>query len=197
MKKILLLATIITIVQLCAAQGTFSGTIFTGKDGQPLYLATVTIYKAADTSIVSYKLSNEKGEFKITGIPIDLPCRVVITHTGYKVYRKNFTLTAEAKEWQAGSITLAEDSTLLDEVLVIAERPPMIVKKDTIEFNAASFKMLPNAMVEDLLKKLPGVTVDKDGNITVAGKRVNKILVDGKFFLAKTPKWPAATCPLT
>jgi hypothetical protein len=79
-------------------------------------------------------------------------------------------------------------SKSLDEVIVTAERPPITVKNDTIEFNANSFKTLPNALVEDLLKKLPGVRVDADGNITMNGKPVNKILVDGKSFFGDDPK---------
>jgi len=70
----------------------------------------------------------------------------------------------------------------MDDVLILAERPPVIIKKDTIEFNASAFKTLPTALVEDLLKKLPGVDVSKDGSITVNGKSVNKVLVEGKEF---------------
>ncbi|MFX6218481.1 hypothetical protein ABTF55_22030, partial [Acinetobacter baumannii] len=75
------------------------------------------------------------------------------------------------------SVFLLTTSKQLDEVIVVAERPPVMIKKDTIEFNASAFKTLPNALVEDLLKKLPGVMVDADGNITVNGKTVNRILV--------------------
>jgi hypothetical protein len=64
------------------------------------------------------------------------------------------------------------------------------VRKDTIEFNAESFKTLPTAVVEDLLKKLPGVAVAADGSIQVNGKPVSRILVDGKNFLGATSKWP-------
>lgn len=115
--------------------------------------------------------------------------------TGYKVFRKDFLLSDTAKQYNIGTIPLVEDTTTLDEVLVVAERPPMIVKNDTIEFNASSFKMLPNAMVEDLLKKLPGVNVDKNGNISVGGKAVNKILVDGKSFFGDDPKMASRNLP--
>ncbi|RYD75802.1 MAG: TonB-dependent receptor, partial [Sphingobacteriales bacterium] len=72
---------------------------------------------------------------------------------------------------------------------------PMTVRKDTIEFNAAAFKTLPNALVEDLLKKLPGVQVDKEGNITVNGKPVNRIMVDGKTFFGDDPKMATRNLP--
>src|SRR4029077_2096895 len=73
--------------------------------------------------------------------------------------------------------------------------PPVIIKKDTIEFNASAFKTLPNALVEDLLKKLPGVFVDGDGNISVNGKTVNRILVDGKTFFGNDPKMATRNLP--
>ncbi|MCH5689908.1 hypothetical protein LWM68_40175 [Niabella sp. W65] len=94
-----------------------------------------------------------------------------------------------------GVITLHPAATQLDEVLVIAERPPMVIRRDTVEFNANAFKTLPNAMVEDLLKKLPGVQVDKQGNIMVNGKRVNRILVDGKNFFGSDPKMASRNLP--
>src|SRR6185436_13026461 len=87
------------------------------------------------------------------------------------------------------------DSKTLDEVLVIAERPPVVIKKDTIEFNASAFKTLPTALVEDLLKKLPGVEVDQDGNIRVNGRVVNRILVDGKDFFGGDPKIATRNLP--
>ncbi len=79
--------------------------------------------------------------------------------------------------------------------MVMAERPPVTVKNDTIEFNASAFKTLPNALVEDLLKKLPGVQVDKEGNIMANGKPVNRILVDGKTFFGDDPKMAIRNLP--
>src|SRR6185369_74201 len=72
---------------------------------------------------------------------------------------------------------------------------PVVVKKDTIEFNASSFKTLPTALVEDLLRKLPGVQVDADGNIMANGKKVNRILVDGKAFFGDDPKMATKNLP--
>jgi hypothetical protein len=76
----------------------------------------------------------------------------------------------------------------LKAVTVTALRPPVSVKPDTLEFNVTAFKTLPNAMVEDLLKQLPGVEVDKDGNITINGKKVSKIMVEGREFFGGDPK---------
>jgi hypothetical protein len=87
------------------------------------------------------------------------------------------------------------DRRELDEVVIQAERPPVVVKKDTIEFNASSFKTQQNAMVEDLLKKLPGVEVDQDGNIDAQGERVQRVTVDGREFFGRDPKIATRNLP--
>lgn len=191
----MLLATLLCLSQLGIAQGTLKGKIIDSTSKQPLGLATVTVFKAADTAIVTYRLSDPEGNFKVPGIPFDLNCRVVISFSGYAVYRKEFTITSAKEVNDLGDIYMLPDAKSLDEVLVIAERPPVVVKKDTIEFNASAFKTLPNALVEDLLKKLPGVQVDRDGNIAVNGKPVNRILVDGKVFFGDDPRMATRNLP--
>ncbi len=104
-------------------------------------------------------------------------------------------LTDQDNSVNLDTVWMTPNSTSLDEVLVFAERPPMTIRRDTIEFNAAAFKTLPNALVEDLLKKLPGVQVDKDGNIMVNGKPVNRIMVDGKAFFGDDPKMATRNLP--
>lgn len=196
MRKILLLALVLCCqTALLYAQGTLKGRILDSVNKQPLALATVTVFKAVDTTIITYRLSDPEGNFKVPGIPLDLNCRVVISFSGYAIFRKEFTITAGQETFEIGEIHMAPDAKSLDEVLVIAERPPVLVKKDTIEFNASAFKTLPNALVEDLLKKLPGVQVDKDGNIAVNGKPVNRILVDGKVFFGDDPKMATRNLP--
>ncbi|MBV9986377.1 MAG: outer membrane beta-barrel protein, partial [Chitinophagaceae bacterium] len=139
-------------------------------------------FKAKDTSVFTYRLSNEKGEFRINNLPLNIPLRLLVTFSGYEGYRKEFTLNASKAALEFGSLFMIHTSKQLDEVIVVAERPPVVIRNDTVEFNAAAFKTLPNAMAEDLLKKLPGAMIDQDGNLTFDGKRVNRILVDGKRF---------------
>lgn len=178
------------------SQGTLRGKIIDSASKGPLGLATITVFKASDTALITYRLSApESGEFKVPGLPLDVNCRVVISFSGYAIFRQEFTIPANQSTFDIGTITMMPDSKSLDEVLVIAERPPVVVKKDTIEFNASAFKTLPNALVEDLLKKLPGVQVDRDGNITVNGRPVNRILVDGKTFFGDDPKMATRNLP--
>ena len=182
-------------VSLSAQSGNISGKIVDSSNKKPLALTTVTVFKANDTSIVTYRLSNDAGEFKIPSLPFNVPLRLLVTYSGYEVYRKEFELNAEKPVINFGSVLMTGTSKQLDEVIVTAERPPVIFKKDTIEFNASAFKTLPTALLEDLLKKLPGVEVDADGNILVNGRSVNRILVDGKRFFGDDPKMATRNLP--
>lgn len=196
MKKLLmLLACSYCFILAATAQGTLKGKLADSASKAPVGLATITVFRAADTSIITYRLSNPEGEFKVPGLPLDVNCRVVVSVSGYSGYRKEFIMTASASIIDIGTILLTPSAKSLDEVIVFAERPPVVIKKDTVEFNASAFKTLPNALVEDLLKKLPGVQVDADGNIVVNGKPVNKITVDGKSFFGDDPKMATRNLP--
>src|SRR5258706_15414789 len=84
---------------------------------------------------------------------------------------------------------------VLSEVIVTSEAPPVTLVGDTIQYNAGSFKVQPNANVEDLLKKLPGVKVDKDGTVKAQGEKVSRVLVDGKEFFGNDPKIATKNLP--
>lgn len=183
----------LSIVGFC--QGTIKGKLTDSASRAALSLATVTIFDAKDTNIITYRLSNAEGEFKIPGLPFNQLFRMVVSFNGYGGYRKEFTLTEKEPMIDLGIIAISKSAQTLDEVVIFSERPPVIVKQDTVEFNASAFKTLPDALVEDLLKKLPGVQVDKDGNIMVNGKPVNRILVDGKTFFGDDPKMATRNLP--
>lgn len=183
------------MMQAVAQKGSIAGKLTDTTGRQFLSLATVAVFKASDTTLITYRLSDPRGLFKVPGIPFDDSCRVVITHAGSAVHRKTFLLTAATPDLDMGTIQLEPDARLMEEVLVVAERPPVMVRKDTIEFNAEAFKTLPNALVEDLLRKLPGVMVGADGNITVNGRKVNRLLVDGKEFFGSDPQMATKNLP--
>lgn len=199
--RILLLLLSICVTTIVSAQtnnnkGLLSGKLIDSASKQPMNLATVSVFTAADTVLVTYRLSTEAGEFKVSGLPLDIQLRMIVSYSGYTVTRKEFKLTSDAPSFDAGTFEMTPNqANTLDEVLVYAERPPVVVKRDTIEFNANSFKTLPSALVEDLLKKLPGVQLDADGNITVNGKKVNRIMVDGKDFFGGDPKMATRNLP--
>ena len=187
-------AMLLTLV-MYAQGGNISGKITDSSGKKALSLTTVTIFKAKDTTIITYRLSNDAGEFKIPGLPLDVPLRLMATYSGYEAYRKDFTLTAAQNTINFGNVKLTGTSKQLDEVIVTSERPPVMIKKDTIEFNASAFKTLPTALLEDLLKKLPGTVVDENGDLTYNGQKVNRLLVDGKRFFGDDPKMATRNLP--
>ena len=142
---------------------------------------SVAIYKTAGNELLSYQLTNNFGEFHFKDLPVGIPLNVVISYSGYKNFSKKFIIPVNKKEIDLKKLVVERSDKLLDEV-VIKYIPPVQMNGDTLEFNADAFKLDSNAVVEDLLRKLPGVTVWGDGEITVNGRKVNNVYVDGKPF---------------
>ncbi|WP_417786438.1 outer membrane beta-barrel protein [Tenacibaculum sp.] len=187
MKKLLFIFTLLLTSSIFAQSYPFkiTGTINSEKDKTAIEAATVHVEKARDSSIVTYTISNDKGKFSLEGKSFSKDVKLFISYVGMDSYSKSIQLN-KTSNLNLGTIYLKEESNILSEV-VIQSRAPITVKKDTLEFNVKSFKTKKDANVEDLLKKLPGVEVDEDGKITVNGKEVNKILVNGKPFFGNDP----------
>ncbi len=199
-RRIIFVLSILLILHLAKAQsdgkGIITGILVDSISQKPLYLTTITVFKASDTTLLTYRLSTENGMFKVTGLPINVGLRMIVSFSGYAVIKKDFSLSSDNTSRSFDTIFMSPNTEhTLAEVLVFAEQPPVIIRKDTIEFNASSFKTLPNSFVEDLLKKLPGVQIDREGNITVNGRRVNKIMVDGKDFFGGNPQMATRNLP--
>jgi hypothetical protein len=187
MKTIFLSLTLLCLFSVSFAQNrvNIKGKVIDSISRQPLELSTIAAVDLKDTSLIAYTLSKKTGDFELLRLPPDKQVRLVISYAGYKSYIRRFDFK-KGEVIDLGNIAL--NSKMLDEVVVRAERVPIKMKKDTIEFDAAAFKTRPNAAVEELLKKLPGVQVDGDGTITVNGKQVSKLLIDGKQFFGSDPK---------
>jgi hypothetical protein len=168
--------------------GVIKGTVIDSLSRRTLESTSVAVFLTSDSSLVNYALTTRKGEFTITDIPFNTQCRLVITNRGYEEYSRSVILPVDTKELRLDTILLSKSFNELKAVTVTAFRAPVTVKPDTLEFNVSSFKTMPNAMVEDLLKQLPGVDVDKDGNVTINGKKVSKIMVEGREFFGGDPK---------
>lgn len=175
-------------------QGAIKGLIVDSISKKPLSFATISLLRLPDTSLITYRMSDQNGEFKVPNVPANLNGYIVISYTGYDVYRKIWAFS-NGYQLMLDTVKLKPNTKSLDEILIVAERPPVRVFNDTIEFNASSFSTLPTALVEDLLRKFPGVQVDSEGNITVNGKPVNRILVDGKLFFGGDPKMATRNLP--
>lgn len=160
-----------------------------------LALESVTVYLSSvkDSTVIDYTITDKNGLFIFSAKPITNPFFLKISYMGYKVYKQEFKEILNDKDF--GTLPLVENAYALGEVVIKSEAPPIRIKKDTLEFNASSFKVRPDANVETLLKQLPGVEIDADGKITVNGKEVNQVLVNGKPFFDKDGKIALQSLP--
>lgn len=168
--------------------GVIKGTVIDSLSHRPLEAATVSVLLVSDSSLVNYALTTRRGEFTISGVPVNISCSLIISHSGYYDFYRPFTLSPDKKEWRLDTISLEKAYNELKAVTVTAQRPPVSVRQDTLEFNVSAFKTMPNSVVEDVLKQLPGAEQDKDGNITINGKKVTKVMLDGREFFGGDPK---------
>ena len=147
--------------------------------------ATITVLNPKDSSIVSFVLTNAKGEFVISDLDSG-SYRLTASYSGYATFSRFFKISKDSTTINLGTVQLFKKDDLLAEVVV--EAPPISVKKDTVEFRADAFRTKPNSTAEDLLKKIPGMQIDKDGNVKAQGEDITKVYVDGKEFFGTDPK---------
>ncbi|ANE51853.1 outer membrane beta-barrel protein [Flavisolibacter tropicus] len=155
--------------------------------GEALPDATVSIMAAKDSALISFSLTSNSGFFEIKNIDSG-SYYLLVSYQGYETLKKPFGITAEKPlvDMQAVTMIIANVKTLQE--VVVTDVTPIKIKGDTVSFNANAFKTKPNATVEDLLKKLPGVQVEKDGTVKAQGENVQKVYVDGKEFFGNDPK---------
>ena len=161
-----------------------SGVLISEEEKTPLESATIHVESIKDSTLITYTISDKDGKFTLKDKTSNKYINLFVSYVGYKTLKK--TIDLSKNKIDLGHIILKVDSYALDEI-VITSTAPVIIKKDTIEFNVRSFKTKKDANVEDLLKKLPGLEVDLEGKIKVNGKDVDKILVNGKPFFGNDP----------
>ena len=190
MKKnftLLLLFLVFTgVVQAQKTEGSVRGKLLDTLSKLNIPDATISVVAAVDSSFITFTLSNKQGDFEIKGLA-DGDYKLVISHQSYQVLSRQVSIKASQKTVELGDLILEKNIKSLGEV-VVTSNVPIVVKNDTVQFNADAFKTKPNATAEDLLKKLPGVEVDKDGNVKAQGEQVQKVYVDGKEFFGNDPK---------
>lgn len=192
-KRILTLSLfLITIISSITAAD-IRGTLIDKSDQSPLISATVQLLSAGDNSVLSGTVSDSNGRFRLSGVARGKYV-ARITYVGYE--SKSIPVSVGSETVDMGKIALKENTVVLRETEVTAVRAEVKVMQDTVEYNADSYKTQPNAVVEDLLKRLPGVEVGSDGKITAQGKEVTKILVDGKEFFSDDAKVASRNIPV-
>jgi hypothetical protein len=161
---------------------------------QPLPSATVLLLNPADSSLINFAPSDSEGKFVFKNVNRQ-SFLLKVSYVGFSPYLQKIDPDTSHEIVELGILHLREESKQLKELVVEAEKTPVVIKNDTVEFNAPSFKVNENAMVEDLLKKLPGVEVDNDGTIRAQGKEVERVTVDGKTFFGNDPKVATRNLP--
>ena len=172
---------------------TIKGKIIDENSKLSIESATVYISTVKDSTVIDYTITDKNGAFKMDTKKINKPFFLKISYLGYQTIKQEIKELSENKDF--GVLHLLENSHLLGEVVIKSEAPPIRIKKDTLEFNASSFKVRPDSNVETLLKQLPGVEIGTDGKITVNGKEVNQVLVNGKPFFDKDGKIALQSLP--
>ncbi|HEU4552459.1 MAG TPA: outer membrane beta-barrel protein [Chitinophaga sp.] len=160
------------------------GRIIDKDSQQPLMDAVVTLLNAKDSSRVTAAFTDKNGAFTLqahSGAYL-----LHVTYIGYRQRQQLLNITNESLQ-DIGAISLQKTGVTLGLVEIVEQRVPMVVKKDTLEFNADYYKLRQNAVVEQLLKKIPGIEIDKEGNIKVNGQPVKSILVNGQPFFGSNP----------
>ncbi|MDD3079163.1 MAG: TonB-dependent receptor [Paludibacter sp.] len=178
MKRFPLFIAVLFISLHANAQHSIQSSVFDDKNGQALEMATVRLL-SADSALIKGAQTDEKGSFTLSKIKKG-DYILVVSSVGYKILKRNIYM--DNRDLILKPVQLKEDVELLKEVDVKGTAAQMVVKGDTLEYNATAFKTQENAVVEDLLKKLPGVEVSTEGKITVNGEEIKKIRVDGKKF---------------
>ena len=167
--------------------GIIVGKVIQYEDRLAVEQATIQLLNATDSSVVRSVASEKGGTFRLNNVKQNNYI-LKISFIGFETYfhiiqAQIFT----GKEIVIPDIELKELSIMLSDAVVVSKMPEVIVKEDTLEYNPASYRLQGNAVVEDLLKRLPGVEVDMNGQITVAGKTIRRLMVDGEDFFGSDP----------
>jgi len=171
-----------------------SGTILDKVDNQAIISGSISLLGARDSSYIVGVISNSEGFFSFRNVR---PGNYIlkITYLGYHPLMQNITVRENQSSLNLGKLYLEADAILLSETVVEGKKPEIIIRNDTIEYDASSFKVPENSALEELIKRLPGMEVDKDGKITAQGREVKRITVDGKEFFSDDPQVASRNLP--
>jgi len=193
LKKIVILPALVIAASQALSAGVLRGSVVDATNNEGLIQASVRVLAAKDSAVVKAAVTNASGRFAIENLKAGKYI-VEASYVGYSTAMRNITMTNT--DMRLKPFSLSESTIALKEATVTGIRTPIKVMEDTVEFSAESYKTQPNAVVEDLLKRLPGVEVGSDGKITANGKEVSKILVDGKEFFSDDPTVASRNLPV-
>ena len=160
---------------------TISGQLLDSDQKEPMIQATVQLFLAQDSTFVGGTVSDIKGNFIIEA-PSNGTYRLRISSVGYQNIEREVILRRYQNQ-DLGRLLMSPESVMLKEAVVVGRAAQVVVRKDTLVFNPEAIRTPEGSAIEELIKRMPGAEVDEDGNITINGKEVKKILLDGKEFM--------------
>jgi hypothetical protein len=160
---------------------TVSGTVQDAEQKEPMVQATVQLFRQRDSTFVGGTVTDLRGNFSMVA-PTNGIYRLKVSSIGYQPIEREVTLRRN-QSVELGELLMSNDAVLLRETVVTGRAAQVIVKKDTLVYNPDAYRTPEGSPIEELIKRMPGAEVDEDGNITVNGKKIEKILLDGKEFM--------------
>lgn len=173
---------------------TVSGTVLDGDDKSPVMQATVQLLAPKDSSMVVGNVTNLDGKFSLSARPGDYLLK--ISFVGYKPVLKSVKLTSARQRLNVGEIELNSDAIMLEGAVIVAQAPEVTASEDTLVYTSSAYRVPEGSALEELVKKLPGAEVDENGTITINGKEIKKIMIDGKEFFADDPNIAMKNLPV-
>ena len=171
-----------------------TGSVVEQGSDTPIEQATVRLLNVKDSAMVRGVVSARNGSFTLKNVKKG-SYLLHITFIGYDPLYQPLQITGKKNPVNVGKLELSDGAIELGEAVVIGKAPEVTVRNDTVEYNADSYKVTEGSVLEDLLKKMPGVEVDSEGKITVNGKEAKKVMVDGKEFFSDDPKVASKNLP--
>ena len=160
---------------------TISGQLIDADLKEPMVQATIQLFTASDSTFVGGTVSDSKGSFSIEA-PSNGTFKLKISTVGYQNIEREVTLRRYQGQ-DLGELLMTSSSIMLKEAVVVGRAAQVMVRKDTLVYNPEGFRTPEGSAIEELIKRIPGAEVDDEGNITINGKEVKKILIDGKEFM--------------
>ncbi|MBZ4189840.1 outer membrane beta-barrel protein [Niabella beijingensis] len=196
-KRFLIILLLLPVFSMAQTKGSIKGLVADSVHDYGLQSATVTVYKKSDSTLLNYQVTNNQGEFNIGELPYQTPMLVSVTFSGYNDFSKEIYIDSLKKDFDFKKINLSRDTTSQMEEVVVKSVVPVRMNGDTLEINPDAFKLDSSAVVEDMLLRVPGVTMWSDGTITVNGKKISNVFVDGKPFFGGNPEMATQNLPKT
>ncbi len=173
---------------------TVTGLVLDKEDDSPVMQATVQVLSVKDSSMVAGNVTGNNGAFSMSVRPGKYLLKV--SYIGYVPYFQELTLPRNKQRLDVGKIQLHSDAIMLQEAVIVAQAPEVTASEDTLVYNSSAYRVPEGSALEELVKKLPGAEVDENGKITVNGKEIKKIMIDGKEFFADDPNIAMKNLPV-